>query len=379
VRPRTRSSGIRTLAAVVLLLASGCAPDERAPATPPPVPADLELWPHVWERMELPAQVPDAQLNAVAAGDAGFVAVGAASTGPGFDGIVWWSADGASWTDVGMALPLDAVDITDVAWGPAGWVVVGQRQVADQRWEMLTLVSADGATWREPNAPAARLQGTAPAWIESDGEAYLVGATIDGSATSILLRSADGTGWAAEEPGPPGRAVWGSGRWLGLGRGAVATSPDSRQWTMSSLEGSPDGQRTDAVLDAAEGRDGILAVGLLVPGGCGAGSSCPASTWGWRSDDGGEWRILPRSAWPFEGGPVAVTATAEERILAAWNNRLYASWDGWHWAPLVGRDEPAPVPGQAADIAARGERVVIVGIGGEGVGSPWIATAGARE
>jgi hypothetical protein len=52
---------------------------------------------------------------------------------------------------------------------------------------------------------------------------------------------------------------------------------------------------------------------------------------------------------------------------------------GWHWAPLVPDDAPAPVPGQAADLAVTDDTIVVVGLGGDGPGNPWMAAASARE
>lgn len=123
-----------------------------------------------WERTDL-ADVPirpshRGQVGAVAAGDGGFVASGwsgdpslgfmvVGSTvemeGTGGAPVLWWSADGRSWTVIDAALA-PAADVQflsgpgPVAAGPEGYVAVFPA-VDGMSWRTAVYASPDGQTW----------------------------------------------------------------------------------------------------------------------------------------------------------------------------------------------------------------------------------------
>ena len=125
---------------------AGCAPrvgiEYDDPATPPsgdpPVPAPFEV--------AAVNGLPDGagQLVAVAAGEAGAVAIGTLEAAAGPEALMVHSSDGSRWERVGVGARFT---LTDVAAGPDGFVAVGTR-TGDAGQELTAfVVSADGRSW----------------------------------------------------------------------------------------------------------------------------------------------------------------------------------------------------------------------------------------
>lgn len=111
----------------------------------------------------------------VAAGPSGFVAVGSAAfysgnAAGGVGSLVWFSADGSSWTRIDVRAVLPAVDpiglqLTAVAATSTGYVVLGRNG----NKQTLMLSSVDGQNWSVASTTALRWAIT-PRGLFADGD-----------------------------------------------------------------------------------------------------------------------------------------------------------------------------------------------------------------
>jgi hypothetical protein len=145
-----------------------------------------------WTRVGDPAALggPLRQaIGEIVAGPDGLLAVGGefyGGMGPGTT-VVWTSPDGEAWTraaDLG-----DAVGFVSAAWGPEGWVVVGNAEGSARAW-----VSADGESWTDAGLddPSAEVQ----AMVATDAGFVAVGADdLNDPTCGAIWFSASGMGW----------------------------------------------------------------------------------------------------------------------------------------------------------------------------------------
>jgi hypothetical protein len=181
-----------------------------------------------WQSAALPPVAgPVSRPRAVAAGADRFVAIGpgvclgAGSKQRTCHGEAWTSVDGVSWAPVGpgSGLELGAEQpsrpgLIDVAFGPAGFLAVGQvgQPLSTAVWR-----SADGTAW-EPLATSDPFPSTfRPSAVAGTADAYLlVGTTrIGNSARAAAWLSKDGVEWT---PAPDDPAM-DAGGLIGLGGG----------------------------------------------------------------------------------------------------------------------------------------------------------------
>ena len=193
-------------------------------------------------------------LESVASGDPGLVAVGYREQ----DAVALFSADGATWSS--QRLPSAAShEARQVAWGPAGYVVVSSRieggSPADVAWW-----SPDGRTWTR----ITKIDGaTHPALgAVAAGAGGFVAVGTDGSRPTAW-RSTDGRTWhrpatTGAVPQPDrARMRYANGRFLVPTGREVWSSADGRSWAKARVPGQGNG-----VFDVAAGPGGgFVAVG----------------------------------------------------------------------------------------------------------------------
>ena len=261
--------------------------------------------------------------HAVAASGAALIALGPVG--------IWRSTDGVSWE---RAVEPQAINVPlrDVAWGPAGFVVIGPAGGPDaETWR-----SDDGRDWLwDPASPA--LSGFCPGMVAGGPLGYTaIGSDCADPERPVIVASTDGSTWSRA---PSQSSLSGA-----LYRGGVAA-----------------------------GGPGWIAFGRFTPSG--------AQTWGtqfWVSADGLAWRrtaFLPPStsyvpcpaeldnAWmldiaPFAGGYVGVGTSSynNDPHGAAW-----ASPDGVSWHSLCNSTGPSDFVFPMNGVAANSDRLVVAG------------------
>jgi hypothetical protein len=255
--------------------------------------------------------------------------------------LVSYSQDGQTWEAsqwlVGNAL----------AYGPAGWVVVGGS----------TARSTDGRTWSEPISFDAG--APAPERIEASEAGYVAfvrctPCSVGTPNQPIAWGSRDGVAWAAIDF-PADGAAWVSDVELIGDRLLVLTTDsasgestlhhgrltDSGSVTWEAPPGRVDvaGLRVDSI---SQGPNGLLALGWD------SGALVPAA---WRSTDGASWERLdlPRDALGGSVGPEPAWGSAGWVGLGTSvdgaRQQLWQSADGESWEPAgdpVGYTTPVP-------------------------------------
>ncbi|RFU38192.1 hypothetical protein DZF91_28955, partial [Actinomadura logoneensis] len=308
-----------------------------------------------------PERVPglvrhDHAVEAVAASAGKAVAVG----GAGGDAAVWTSGDGRTWTRAkGVPTRSGPQRLLDVAAGRAGWLAVGSDQTSPRR--PLVLTSADGDTWQAVDSAApfqpARNTPLATYGAAAGPKGYVV-VGEDGLSGAIWF-SADMKTWQrGRSVGDNGLAARpNSNRWLRaavgsadgftavggvrdpkIGQGPAArpgvwTSPDGVQWTLQQLP-VPSGLADGALTGIAAHDSTLVALGT------GIGSTGPAPV-GYVSTDGGKsWKEsrppLPDGARDFQltavtAAPKGFVATgttgrAGTRDVVVWTSATGADW-----------------------------------------------------
>lgn len=330
---------------------------------------------------EVPAFVAGDRLEAVAASELGFVAVGVHDEHALDDALIWFSADGLRWELVGDAPLLLGGSLVDVAAGPDGFVAVGTDRVRDAEPDGLILTSPDGRHWRRADAP---LVFADVLWVAAGADGWLAGgAEADNDPAGLLWRSGDGATWRRQlvrdviGPNAGVQMAPDGDRWVAFGAegdngplAAIWSSADLASWQREPVELQAGDAIARAVLAYAATSRARLAVGQF--GSCGgAGGSCPGELRAWRSGTGEGWRILPRDVWPF-GGDLAVTASGDDLVVAH-SGGIAVSTDGWHWSEAA---RPDAAGGASRDLAVRGGTVVVVGESFAGAGVfPYLAAA----
>lgn len=348
---------------VTVVAVSACGP--RAPVvTAPPEPADAVPWPElVWAKADLPAiQVPGTEhLAAVAADDAGFVAVGFREEAPRRDGVILFSPDGGTWQRVDLGLMLGALDLdlVDVAAGPGGFVAVGSASMDGRPTTTVALRSADGRSWEREALPEAA--DTYVYSVAAGPAGYLAsGNTASGGGASWV--SADGTTWQRAPTEALGAGTGGiidpradGAGWMALGSNGntplFLRSTDGIGWEATVI-GSPDeyasrlvAGRWGYVVQGGEGRCGLFSM------------SCGGTTFTWWSGDGKTWtRLRPEGA--LASGGITFADAGDRGLIGLDGLSAWSSTTGWSWTAM-----PPPGDGSAALNAAVVRSDVIVAVG----------------
>jgi hypothetical protein len=303
---------------------------------------DLSTWKAITLPMDAePADRPwPVRLRAVAAGQAGFLAVGAYQSEPCAGGnagdgglpvceihpVAWVSSDGLTWrSSAGTKLPLTGDLGTyaefSAAWAVGdGWDAAVESSVGPEPHGNDVLHSTDGVHWTRLVAPPLPDGADAAADVESHGGADLRdGGRLlwqvswpEGSPQTNLLRSPDGADWEALGVLPGGTAsvvgavgpYYFKDSWLLAGesehdegpRAAVWTSGDLRAWSRGLLP-DPPGSSWSTITAVADWGVGYIAVGTW------AGAARTSATW--LSPNGSDWGLVPAADGGFpRNGPV---------------------------------------------------------------------------
>jgi hypothetical protein len=164
-----------------------------------------------WSRAAEDPGAADGQVNALAAADVGFVAVGSAGDAQHDRAVSWTSPDGTRWTRAPGSAALEDGLMRAVIATPRSLVAAGSNG-DDTR--AVAWTSPDGQTWtRAPDAPSLASSSTYAPVAEmtdlaiSGGELLAVGWNSTASnGSAVVWTSDDGRGWtrAADEPGLSG-------------------------------------------------------------------------------------------------------------------------------------------------------------------------------
>ncbi|HET9680965.1 MAG TPA: hypothetical protein VFP19_02930 [Candidatus Limnocylindrales bacterium] len=284
----------------------------------------------------------DTTMTAVTHGPSGFVAVGWIFQG--FHGVAWHSPDGAAWS-LDAALPERTV-LNAVAADDRRYVAVGLNGTGGIAW-----TSSDGLSWRQDAAQSAfaaspiRLTAVVH-WAKGFAAAGYAG-TEFGTAEAAFWWSVDGLTWervgdstgfrnarvTGLTAGGPGLiAVGATGSPDAPGPAVVWTSADGRTWARLPDRPAFAGARMRTVTSAPG--IGIIAAGEDLAGDTGAV---------WRSPDGLTWAREPSSSalgrpgiqvrmyTAAPGGPgVVIGGTANEGVQYG-EAVIWSSPDGVTW------------------------------------------------
>ena len=254
---RAPRSGLALLGAAWLV---GCVATSPNPSGPASLRSELSPTPSLtatatateapseragWQLLPMSAFEGPAFLESVTTFRGALVAVGN-TTSDTSRGAIWCSKDGLGWGSCPRIPPLDGTTLTSLGIGEPGLVVVAGSDAG-----AVAFLSADGLTWSGSILPGGpHRSALAVAWHA--GRYLAIGIDYETeSSPTFAWASDDGRSWTAlpdvgkagQAPNyglvgvPEGFVAAGSF----LGHGAIWTSTDGREWTRSSLPGSPDG------------------------------------------------------------------------------------------------------------------------------------------
>jgi hypothetical protein len=399
--PPRRSPGPPALVAVAALVAFVVAAvavpallddDERVVSEPPAsIPGTTDDTPSQaprWQRIGLAEPAPYVRpfLNAVAASDGAFVAVGSIENRmarPAVAPLAFVSADGgASWRrSEGLSGPTRA-SLQDVTATATGFVAVGRAEVPGSDDDAAVWTSSDGREWSRAPDDGGVLGGpfiqAAEAVAAARGRVVAVGFTARGpdreaGATAAAWYSADGgRSWNRAVVEGPREATTSAGSVVatadgfvmgggstasdGLGAGRVWTSDDGAHWTPVQADEAVFPPVGTSVAALAAAPDLVVGVGTL-------GAV-------WTSPDGTRWTKVVQDSAAF--GPLTNHLRAVHRLqdgtwlAVGWNNpgvtaAAWTSVDGSRWRQVVDPAFAAVLPGRAEDVASADGVTVVVG------------------
>jgi hypothetical protein len=323
-------------------LPSPSASAATAEPVPSPTPVAAAGEP-TWERVPDQPAFAAASMTDVAAGPAGYVAVGCrtlvAASSTGCISAAWHSADGRRWEHV--ALPSAAMIDSGmhVVGDEAGYVAWGGLVEPEGRAGIWS--SVDGTSWRAaPASPA--LNGAAidsvvryrDAWFASGGA---------GDRGAVLFTSPDGVTWQEigffDETGAryaPGDPIWSLAPLVATGDGLLGFGPSADDDVVTSATfRSTDGRRWQATAELPAGAsvaNGIILNGRVVAIGR-LNTEADSRFAGWVSTSGSSWTP---AAFPagWRGGLLA-SGAGEVIMLSGEGESLSALWstDGLAWTP----------------------------------------------
>jgi Tol biopolymer transport system component len=176
-----------------------------------------------WTDVPIPADVfpPGSSISEITAGPDGFVAVGQITVGQVSTAALWFSPDGRDWR---LHRPgPDGVELYSVAAGDGGYVAVGANMSCDTDCasrEAVVMTSVDGETWaRAPSGPEFRVdrpgdpenaRGAAMFNVVAWGSRFAAVGEYDGEPTVWVTTAGvqeDVTTPPLPEPAPSGRSA----------------------------------------------------------------------------------------------------------------------------------------------------------------------------
>ena len=267
----------------------------------------------------------------------------------------------------------------DVAVGPGGFVIVGERSTGPLLRFAALAVSADGVVWETPGPPDPNQLAYTFRIDRADDRFVVIGTDLSMAGGAFELTSADGRTWSST-PQPYQRRVVPTGAgWLGIGPMTTWTTLDGAPFEADAVPSDDRGRPADGAETALVLPTGTLLVGTVLPP-CGPLSSdCATQSTAWWSTDAKSWAAVPRGepGWPFRYPEV--TRSDEGFAVAFEDGNVSVSRDGWRWASLAPGGAPVPGPSFASGIVAAAGRLVVVGESTQpdGTTAPWIATATA--
>ena len=196
-----------------------------------------------------------------------------------YAGRVWTSPTGITWTQVPDAPVFAKAQINDVAVGPHGLVAVGSAQTGSE-------LGTDAAVWTSPDGLHWTRLASQPDFADAAMNAIVVSgsglvAVGQGALGAAVWTSADGSHWArvADAPSLHDAVMHGvvslASSLLAVGYGhdsaAIWTSPDATTWTR--VPDGPTFAMAQAVAVAAKGGD------VVVVGGANGETSPAAIIW----------------------------------------------------------------------------------------------------
>ncbi|KAB2343294.1 hypothetical protein [Actinomadura rudentiformis] len=293
---------------------------------------------------------PERSVAAIAAGS-GMVAVGSSNR----EATVW---SGGGWTRSGIGKGR----LTDVAYGPKGWVAIGRTD----REKALAVASPDGKAW----APVTVTGEGALGGVVSGAKGYVVVGVAGGAART--WRSTDLKKWTRSanlDKGTwmrdvvatsTGYVAVGGRQSAGGSRPAAWTSTDGVKWTAAPAPSLPSGLTAGVLAQVAVRGDRLVAMG--------SGGTAGQGFVGESADGGRTWRLaIPQGATTL----TALTATAKGFVLAgvsgAPGNRNVALWtspDGTAWQKTLAQGTGLDGPGdqRLTGMTGLGSELVAVGV-----------------
>ncbi|GAA1807162.1 hypothetical protein [Actinomadura chokoriensis] len=302
---------------------------------------------------------PDHAVRSVGAAGKLAVAVGSASG----DAAVWSSQDGNTWKPaqgLGAAFTRPGPQqLNDVAAGTAGWVAVGYDQAAPRR--PLVVTSADGTTWQAADSGAAFAAGktgqpvtyavtagsqgyavigtqgySVATWFSPDLKTWTRGTGAD---PKMMVGGQTNPRWMLDvASGPFGFAAVGGSRGAQGNRPSVWLSPDGKTWTLQELQLPASGVTEAHLTHVAARENTIVAAGIA--------ATAKGIDWiGYVSTDGGRtWRPIPS---PSGGTLVTVTAMAAtpKGFAATGTSGRAGATDVVSWTSSDGVSWKASTPG----------------------------------
>ncbi|HEV2005626.1 MAG TPA: hypothetical protein VGQ85_03355, partial [Candidatus Limnocylindrales bacterium] len=179
-----------------------------------------------------------AEFHGLAAGPAGFVAIGFDKGGAS----VWRSSDGLHWTTVtnDPALPMDSAEPSDIVYTAHGFLMIGRIDQAAAAW-----TSIDGRVWTRHSPlvvgsdalPGGLAKGPV-GWVTlASGSPTIEASPGDFRSSMAPWISSDGTTW---RPEPASSALFGANAAIVavpggfVAAGTVGLDPDARLWTSTN-------------------------------------------------------------------------------------------------------------------------------------------------
>ncbi|MEU5991334.1 hypothetical protein ABZ806_20390 [Spirillospora sp. NPDC047418] len=302
---------------------------------------------------------PDHSVRSVGATGNLAVAVGSASG----DAAVWSSPDGNTWKPaqgLGAAFTRPGPQqLNDVAAGAAGWVAVGYDQAAPRR--PLVVTSNDGATWQAADSGAAFAAGktgqpvtyavtagsqgyvvigtqgySVATWFSPDLKTWTRGTGAD---PAMMAGGQSNPRWMLDvASGAFGYAAVGGSRGAQGNRPSVWLSPDGKTWTLQELQLPSSGASEAHLTHVAARENTIVAAGIA--------ATPKGLDWiGYISTDAGRtWRPIPS---PSSDTPVTVTAMAAtpKGFAATGTTGRAGATDVVSWTSSDGASWKATTPG----------------------------------
>jgi hypothetical protein len=356
---------MRVLLGFLVATLAGCAtpPAPSPTVTAPPIPAEFVPWPDiVWTTIDLPARpaaITNERVGAVAASPKGFVAVGYRERDDVRDGVIWSSTDGTRWT-ISTDKAFAGIELIDVADGPSGFLALGVASPDGEHPTSVVFGSADGKTWqRLPELPSTG--DTYPGSIAGGPSgAVIVGSDAVGAVAAwrsrfgptfqrLTLSGPAGDGLIDPHATDEGFIALGTKD----GAPALLRSADGSSWAASQIDARTDADASNLVA----GRWGLVAQGVVSPD-CQDADTCVPTDLAWWSLDGIRWAILPGGDSPVVNGVSLLVAAGAHGLLAIDGANAWSSPDGWAWRSL-------PEPGDGSvdidDAVVRDDTIVAVG------------------